>query len=223
MRWSRGTDVLWHGRLARACSTGRTGEAPVPQELERDMNFNREHALMLTRRQLFGRMATGIGSAALASMLNPSLFAGDATVGPAVPSLGMLKALHHAPKAKRVIYLFMSGGPSHIDLFDYKPKLREYHGQELPGSIRMGQRITGMTSGQKTFPCVAPMFKFAQHGRSGAWVSELLPHTAQVVDDIAIIKSMHTEAINHDPATTYLVTGAQQPGRPSLGAWLSYG
>ena len=178
---------------------------------------------MLTRRQLFGRMATGIGSVALASMLNPKLFAADATVGPGAPSLGMLKALHHAPKAKRVIYLFMSGGPSHIDLFDYKPKLREYHGQELPGSIRMGQRVTGMTSGQKTFPCVAPMFKFAQHGKTGTWISELLPHTAQIVDDITIIKSMNTEAINHDPAITYIQTGHQQPGRPSLGAWLSYG
>jgi hypothetical protein len=117
----------------------------------------------------------------------------------------------------------MSGGPSHIDLFDYKPKLRDHHGEELPGSVRMGQRITGMTSGQKSFPCVAPMFTFAQHGESGTWISELLPHTASIVDQIAIIKSVNTEAINHDPATTYIQTGSQQPGRPSLGAWLSYG
>ena len=151
--------------------------------------------------------------AALASLLNPSLFAGD----------GALAAPHFAPKAKRVIYLFMSGGPSHIDLFDYKPKLKDYHGQELPGSVRMGQRITGMTSNQSSFPCVAPMFKFAQHGKSGAWVSELMPNVAKVVDDIAIVKSVNTEAINHDPATTYIQTGSQQPGRPSLGAWLSYG
>jgi len=122
-----------------------------------------------------------------------------------------------------VIYLHMSGGPSHIDLFDYKPKLRDYHGQELPASVRMGQRITGMTSGQKAFPCVAPMFRFAQHGRCGAWLSELLPHLAEVIDDVALVKSMHTEAINHDPAITYIQTGHQQPGRPSLGAWLSYG
>ena len=189
------------------------------------MDLHREHQLLLTRRQFFGRTSAGIGTAALASLLNPQLFSGASAVASSdVRGVGgVLKALHFAPKAKRVIYLFMSGGPSHIDLFDHKPKLRELHGTELPGSIRMGQRITGMTSGQKSFPCVAPMFKFAQHGKSGAWVSELLPHTAQVVDDIAVIKSMNTEAINHDPATTYLVTGHQQPGRPSLGAWLSYG
>ncbi len=134
-----------------------------------------------------------------------------------------MPALHFAPKAKRVIYLFMSGGPSHIDLFDYKPKLKEHHGQELPGSIRMGQRITGMTSGQASFPCVAPMFEFKQHGQSGAWVSELLPNIGSIADEIAIVRSVNTEAINHDPATTYIQTGSQQPGRPSLGAWLSYG
>jgi uncharacterized protein (DUF1501 family) len=176
------------------------------------MDLRREYQLLLTRRQLLGRTAAGIGTAALASLLNGRLFAA-----------GALPAPHFAPKAKRVIYLFMSGGPSHIDLFDYKSKLRDYHSQELPGSVRMGQRITGMTAGQKSFPCVAPMFRFAQHGRSGAWVSELLPHTARIVDDLAIVKSLHTEAINHDPAVTYLQTGHQQPGRPSLGAWLSYG
>src|SRR6478672_5522703 len=117
----------------------------------------------------------------------------------------------------------MSGGPSHIDLFDYKPDLKKLHGTELPDSIRNGQRITGMTSGQKSFPCVAPMFKFAQHGKSGAWVSELLPHMASVIDDFTVMKSVNTEAINHDPAVTYVQTGAQQPGRPSIGSWLSYG
>jgi hypothetical protein len=122
-----------------------------------------------------------------------------------------------------VIYLFMSGGPSHIDLFDYKPALAQHHGKELPASVRMGQRVTGMTSGQSSFPCVSPMFKFAQHGQCGTWVSELLPHTAKITDDICVIKSLNTEAINHDPATTYIQTGHQQPGRPSLGAWLSYG
>src|SRR5690606_32393322 len=113
--------------------------------------------------------------------------------------------------------------PSHIDLFDYKPALRRHHGEELPASIRMGQRITGMTSGQSSFPCVAPMFEFHRHGRCGRWLSELIPHIGSVADDICVIKSMHTEAINHDPAFTYIQTGAQQPGRPSLGSWLSYG
>ncbi len=174
------------------------------------MNFDREYRLLMTRRQLFGRTAGGLGTAALASLLDPQLFAETA-------------APHFSPKAKRVIYLFMSGGPSHIDLFDYKPKLKNYHGQELPASIRMGQRITGMTSGQTSFPCVAPMFEFKQHGHSGAWVSELLPNIATVADDIAIVKSLNTEAINHDPAITCIQTGHQQPGRPSLGAWLSYG
>jgi hypothetical protein len=171
------------------------------------------HVDTLTRRHFCGRAATGFGTAALASLLNPQLFAGA----------GHLSALHFPARAKRVIYLFMSGGPSHIDLFDYKPKLADYNNTELPGSIRMGQRITGMTAGQKSFPCAAPIFKFAQHGDCGAWVSELLPHTAKIVDDIAIIKSMNTEAINHDPAITFIQTGSQQPGRPSFGAWLSYG
>src|SRR3954452_12606908 len=183
------------------------------------MNPLREHELLLTRRQLLGRAATGIGTAALASLLNPSLFAGDEL--PATH--GMLKALHFAPKAKRIIYLVMSGGPSHIDLFDYKPALRQIHGKELPAEIRMGQRLTGMTSGQKSFPCVAPMFDFRQYGDMGLWVSELLPHTAAMVNDLCVVRSLNTEAINHDPAITFLQTGSQQPGRPSMGAWLSYG
>src|SRR5579883_1689803 len=127
------------------------------------MNLDREFSSLQTRRHFFGRMATGLGTTALASLLNPSLFAEP--LGGDTKALGALKSLHFAPKAKRVIYLFMSGGPSHIDLFDYKPKLREYHGTELPASIRMGQRVTGMTSGQKSFPCVAPMFEFKQHGK----------------------------------------------------------
>src|SRR5688572_17874345 len=126
----------------------------------------RERQLLLTRRQLFGRAAAGIGTAALASLLNPRLFAGE----PDLKTNGVLPVLHFAPKAKRVIWLFMSGGPSHIDLFDYKPKLKDYHGTELPASVRMGQRVTGMTADQKSFPCVFPVFKFAQHGHSGAWV-----------------------------------------------------
>jgi len=185
------------------------------------MNLPRERQLLLTRRQLFGRAAAGIGTVALASLLNPSLLAAPAATRPA--TFGALPALHLAPRAKRVIYLFMSGGPSHIDLFDHKPRLAALHGTELPATIRMGQRITGMTSGQKTFPCVAPMFKFNQHGKCGAWVSELLPHTAGIVDDLCFVKSLNTEAINHDPAITFIQTGHQQPGRPSMGSWLSYG
>jgi hypothetical protein len=185
------------------------------------MHLEHETAALLTRRHFFGRMATGIGAAALASVLNPQLFAEEPAAGQA--TLGTLQHLHFAPRAKRVIYLFMSGGPSHIDLFDYKPKLKEFHGMELPGSIRMGQRITGMTSGQKSFPCVAPMFEFKQHGQCGAYFSELLPHLGSIADDLALVKTMNTEAINHDPAITFIQTGHQQPGRPSLGAWLSYG
>jgi hypothetical protein len=132
-------------------------------------------------------------------------------------------APHFAPKAKRVIYLFMHGGPSQLDLFDHKPDLRRRHGEELPASLRGTQRLTGMTSGQKAFPVTASLFQFARHGRSGAWVSELLPHTAGIVDELCFIRSMHTEAINHDPAVTLLQTGHQQPGRPSFGSWASYG
>ncbi|MFO1091985.1 MAG: DUF1501 domain-containing protein [Planctomycetaceae bacterium] len=177
--------------------------------------------LAQTRRHFFGRTAAGIGTAALASLLNPQLFAGTPEEVSGLP--GVLAEPHFAAKAKRVIYLFMSGGPSHIDLFDYKAKLRELNGTDLPAEIRMGQRVTGMTAGQKSFPCAAPIFKFAQHGESGAWVSELLPHTAKIADRIAIVKSLNTEAINHDPAITFIQTGSQQPGRPSFGAWLSYG
>src|SRR5438093_1361675 len=135
---------------------------------------------ILTRRHFFGKMATGIGTAALASLLNPRLFASPASASGG-PAGGVLGSPHFAPRAKRVIYLFMSGGPSHIDLFDYKPKLKEHHGTELPGSVRMGQRVTGMTSGQSSFPCVYPMFQFGRHGKCGAWVSELLPSIATIV------------------------------------------
>ncbi len=185
------------------------------------MDPRKEFELMLTRRQLFGRLATGIGTAALASLLAPEAFAGG---DPKAQSLhGALKQLPFAPKAKRVIYLFQSGAPSHIDLFDWKPQLQEHRGVDLPASVRMGQRITGMTSGQKTLPVAPTIFKFAPHGKNGTWLSELLPHTAGIVDDIAVIKTMHTDAINHDPAITNIQTGSQQPGRPSIGAWLSYG
>jgi hypothetical protein len=177
-------------------------------------------ALQQTRRQFFGRTASGIGVAALASLMNRGgLFGAEA----GLETRGALPKLHFAPKAKHVIYLHQSGAPSHIDLFDHKPKMQEYHGQELPGSIRMGQRITGMTSGQKAFPVAATKFKFSQHGKCGMWLSELLPHTGKIADDICVIKSVHTEAINHDPAITFIQTGSEQPGRPCMGSWLTYG
>ncbi|MFN7732323.1 MAG: DUF1501 domain-containing protein [Pirellula sp.] len=155
-----------------------------------------------------------LGSVALASLTQ--------STSPRTAHAGE-KPPHFVPKAKRVIYLFQSGGPSQLELMDYKPKLKELHGTELPDSIRQGQRLTGMTSGQKSFPVVAPKFSFQQYGGSGAWFSELLPHTGSIADELCIVRSMHTEAINHDPAITFMQTGSQQPGRPSLGAWLSYG
>jgi hypothetical protein len=185
------------------------------------MNPLREHELLLTRRHFFGRAATGIGVAALSSLLSPlsRAFASGSTGAVSYP----LAAPHHAPRAKRVIYLFMAGGPSQMELLDYKPELDKLHEQELPASVRMGQRITTMTSGQSAFPVVRSLFQFAQHGRSGAWVSELIPHIASIVDDLCIVKTVNTEAINHDPAITFIQTGFQQPGRPCMGAWLSYG
>jgi hypothetical protein len=173
----------------------------------------------ITRRYFFGRTASAIGTAALASCLNPRLFAETAPS----QTFGTLPALHHAPKAKRVIWLFMADGPSQLDLWDYKPGLRDWFDKDLPESVRNGQRITTMTSGQARFPIAPSVFRFSQHGQHGAWVSELLPHMAGVVDDIAVVKSLHTEAINHDPAITFIQTGSEIPGRPSLGAWLSYG
>ena len=193
------------------------------------MDPREEHALLETRRQFFGRSAAGVGTAALASLLSPELLADTAapstSSGSSVPERdrGILGKPHFTPKAKRVIYLFMSGAPSQLDMFDYKPKMGDLFDDDLPESVRMGQRLTTMTSGQKRFPIAPSMFKFQQHGQSGAWVSELLPHTAKVVDDLAFIKTVHTEAINHDPAITYIQTGSQLPGRPSMGAWLSYG
>jgi Protein of unknown function (DUF1501) len=166
----------------------------------------------LTRRSFFGRSATGLGGAALATLLGR-----DAVAHPGS------SISHFAPKAKRVIWMFQSGAPSQMDLFDYKPRLAEFHKQELPASIRMGQRLTGMTSGQTSFPVAASKFKFAQHGQSGMWLSEMLPHTARIADDICLIRSMYTEAINHDPAITFIQTGSQLPGRPSFGSWVDYG
>lgn len=180
---------------------------------------------MITRRQLFGLAGKGLGVTALASLLNPELLAASPAEDSAknLKTGGLVGLPHFAPKAKRVIFLHQSGGPSQIDLFDYKPALRKLHTTELPDSVRNGQRITGMTSGQSSFPCVNSLFKFSQHGQSGTWVSELMPHTAKIVDDITLIKTMNTDAINHDPAITFIQSGSQQPGRPSLGAWVSYG
>lgn len=177
-----------------------------------------EHALNMNRRRFLGKLSLGIGSVALGSLLIPDLFS-----GPPDEAAIMMGLPHFAPKAKRVIYLFQNGAPSQLDLFDYKPRLNEMFGLDLPDSIRMGQRLTGMTADQKKFPLAGSAFKFSQYGQAGAWISELLPHTASVVDDICIIKSMYTEAINHDPALTFFQTGAQVGNRPSMGAWLSYG
>lgn len=175
--------------------------------------------LHLNRRNFLHRTAVGIGSLALGALL------GNGCNQPAETGEDALSGLlpHFAPKAKRVIYLFQSGAPSQLELFDWKPKLRAMHGQELPPSVRMGQRLTGMTANQKTFPLIGSRVNFRQYGQSGAWISDLLPYTSRVVDDLCIIKSMHTEAINHDPAVTFFQTGHQQPGRPSIGSWLSYG
>jgi hypothetical protein len=168
----------------------------------------------ITRRAFFGRSATGVGTAALASLMGRP--AAAATNGlPGLP--------HFAPRAKRVIYLFQSGGPSQMELFDYKPRLVEFQGTDLPASIRMGQRLTNMSSAQLSFPVVPSKFAFARHGQSGAWVSELMPHTARIADQLTFIKSAYTEAINHDPAVTFLQTGSQIAGRPSMGSWVIYG
>ena len=191
------------------------------------MNPIREAELIETRRHFFSRSATGIGTAALASLLNPDLFAaGNAVPNPnagSVPVGGLPDVPHFPATAKRVIYLFMSGAPSQLDMWDYKPKMRDWFDKDLPDSVRNGQRITTMTSGQKRFPIAPSVFNFQRHGKCGTYVSELLPHTAKMVDDLAVIKTVNTEAINHDPAITYIQTGSQLPGRPSTGAWMSYG
>jgi uncharacterized protein (DUF1501 family) len=188
-----------------------------PKEESVSMDPIRQHQAILSRRHFLTQSSTRVGTAALASLLLQDGFArADAKPAGAAPT-------HFAPKAKRVIYLFQSGGPSQLEMLDYKPTLKKLHGTELPDSIRNGQRLTGMTSGQKNFPVINPKFGFKQAGKSGTWISDLLPHTANVIDDLCLIRSMHTEAINHDPAITFLQTGSQQPGRPSFGAWVSYG
>lgn len=175
-------------------------------------------ALAENRRHFFGRSACGLGTAALATLLCSDGMGADARV-----SASADRVQTHPARAKRIIYLFQSGAPSQLDLFDYKPGLQDLRGAELPDSVRRGQRLTGMTKDQASFPLAPSSFRFRQRGKSGAWVSDLLPHTAGVADELCFIHSMHTEAINHDPAITFLQTGAQLAGRPSMGAWLSYG
>lgn len=181
-----------------------------------------EHQLAMTRRQFFGSTGIRLGGLGLGLCSLNSALAQEA-----IDSTRMHAPLpglpHFAPKAQNVIYLHMNGGPAQIDLWDYKPKLEEFYDKELPDSVRNGQRITTMTSGQARFPVAPSMFKFSQHGRCGTWVSELLPHTARFVDDIALVKTVHTNAINHDPACTFVMTGSEVPGKPSFGSWLSYG
>ena len=176
-------------------------------------NHIQEVEHQLSRREFLFKSGLTLGAAALGSMLNPSeAFAGDG-----------MKAPHFAPKAKRIIYLFQSGAPSQLELFDYKPKLKEMFGQQLPDSVRGSQRLTGMSSNQKSFPLAFGKTQFAQYGHSRAWMSDLLPHHHQIADELTFIKTMNTEAINHDPAVTFFQTGSQQAGRPSIGSWVSYG
>ena len=186
------------------------------------MNCNCNQFNAMGRRDFLGRFALGLGGAALAT-----LFARDGTAAatalPQNPFKGVLPAPYLVPKANRIIYLFMAGGPSQLELFDHKPLLNKMTGQDLPASIRMGQRLTGMSANQATLPLAGSIFKFARHGTCGAWVSELMPWTAKIVDELCFVKSLHTEHINHDPAITFFQTGHQLAGRPSMGSWLSYG
>jgi len=179
--------------------------------------MNNAAVFLLNRRQFLNRFGAGLGGAALADLL-----AADATAAPTAER-GILGATHFAPKAKRIIYLFMSGAPSQLDLFDYKPLLNQRHGEQLPDSVRGGQRLTGMSGNQSSIPLVGSPFKFSKHGRGGTEFSELLPYTAGIADDLCVVRSMFTEAINHGPGVTFLQTGTQIAGRPSFGAWLSYG
>ncbi len=184
--------------------------------------YCRNVSFALNRRDFLSRSAMGLGGIALGGLLAGDASAREAAAVPN-PFRGILDAPHIAPTAKRVIYLFMSGGPSQLDLFDYKPRLNEMNGQDLPDSVRKGQRLTGMSANQATLPMAGSVFKFDRHGQSGAWVSELLPWTAKMADELCFIKSMNTEAINHDPAITFFQTGSQLAGRPSIGSWMSYG
>ena len=189
------------------------------------MDSDYRNALRMTRRHFLASGSGGIGTAALAGLLGRDLGASSVlpVQGQNRPYPGLPGLPHLAPRARRVIWLFQSGGPSQMELFDYKPMLADRRGEELPESIRQGQRLTRMTATQDGFPVVPSQFTFSRQGKSGTWVSELLPNTARIVDNLCLVKSMYTEAINHDPAVTFLLTGAEIAGRPSFGAWLSYG
>src|SRR5688572_14805021 len=177
----------------------------------------------MNRRDFLGRFGLGLGGVALMGLLHRDARAAAPSTAPVNPFRGILDKPHFAPRAKRIIYLFMAGGPSQHDLFDHKPLLNTRNGQDLPESVRMGQRLTGMSGNQSTLPLAGSIFKFSKHGQCGADVSELMPWTARMVDELCFVKSLHTEAINHDPAITFFQTGHQLAGRPSMGAWLSYG
>lgn len=194
----------------------------VEMEKEAALFEPSELARRLTRRSFFGRTSTGLSAAALAGLYQTQAI-GEQTALNNPSHGGILQTLHQPPRAKRIVYLFMSGGPSQIDLFDHKPQLVQDTGRELPESVRMGQRLTGMSGNQATLPLAGSVFQFAQHGQSGAWLSELLPFTAKVADELCFIKTVYTEAINHDPAITFIQSGSQIAGRPSFGAWLDYG
>jgi hypothetical protein len=172
----------------------------------------------MSRRECLNRLAFGLGGIALAELLGPRAFGASETEGAGNPD----RLPHFKPKAKRIIFLFQSGGPSHLDLFDYKPLITRRHGEQLPDSVRGSQRLA-VTSNQSSIPIAGSPFKFSQHGASGTWMSDLLPHTAKIADDICVIRSMHTESINHGPGVTFMQTGSQIPGRPSFGSWLDYG
>ena len=189
----------------------KQSRSAVPADFLQTLGGNCRDAL--ERRHFLGQASTGLASVALGTLLSQESEAGDA--------IAAAKTI--APKAKRVIYLFQSGAPSQLDLFDYKPELKSQFDKDLPDSIRRGQRLTGMTSGQARFPSAPSIFKFKQHGESGAWISELMPNLGSIADKLCFIKSMYTEAINHDPAITFFQTGSQIAGRPSVGSWLSYG
>ena len=179
------------------------------------------HQALMTRRNFFGKAALGIGGAALASLLSPGLLS---AAGSAASSVARGPGLpHFTPRAKRIIYLFQSGAPSHVDLFDHKPRLRTHHGEQIPDSLTAGKRFSTMTGGQADRPVIGHIRDFRQHGQSGAWVSDLMPETAKVADELCFIKSMYTESVNHAPAVTFFLTGAEQPGRPTVGSWLTYG
>ena len=178
---------------------------------------------VVNRRSFLSKTAYGLGAVSLASFFNPALLGNAISNSNRKLGKGILGSPHFAPKAKRVIYMFQSGAPSQLDLFDYKPLLNEMNGDELPESVRQGQRLTGMTAGQTSFPLAGSQFSFKKWGESDSWMSDLIPHQSKIVDELCFIKSMYTEAINHDPAATFIQTGSQFPGRPAIGSWIDYG